>query len=524
MCCELIFLIRLLSRVMTSTLQGWEEVIEQDALAWLDLSAFTLRSFLFTVSWGWFWCAAPPRANCWNILWVDLCSSPRVVATLIFTVVEDPTWLGSLSWAGAFWPRWQLGSWFWAHRPIRILLDYCLLLLNNLLELFFTELAEKFFVEDRHHSTFLLLCDQLLKKNCLIVLRHVGNCIQSALFRPISLLCWLFSHRSELLRRCRLHGCLLIVPLRTPCSIRLRCNELLVALSGLAGLGGLRALLLGDAGRFLASRGACGGLSLRWCLHQSLEWVVLAHALCRAAHYYLLVRYAALFTPWRSILRDLVIDHHSLWYFTLTSLLLLHIDLVHLMLLSLIHLLLHHLSLVEHTTITYFLAITLLLLLHLLLLLFEEHHLLDLLLGQLLIYHLLLCREVILFNLLATALDLEFIVLILNFSIFVIITAFLVFLVHDFPILVILFLLLLHLSGLEHEQLLLLLFCQLLHLIVVNFFLALFAILNTLVVFVPFLTVLFSAVQLGINELLELLLWYLERIGVLLVLFLEIGD
>ena len=61
--------------------------------------------------------------------------------------------------------------------------------------------------------------------------------------------------------------------------------------------------------------------------------------------------------------------------------------------------------------ITHFLPIALLHLLLLLLLLLEEEHLLDLGLRQLLVDHLLLCREVILFDLLATTLDVQLLAL-----------------------------------------------------------------------------------------------------------------
>ena len=76
----------------------------------------------------------------------------------------------------------------------------------------------------------------------------------------------------------------------------------------------------------------------------------------------------------------------------------------------------------------------------------EEHNLLDLLLSELLVDHFLLGREVILFNLLTTSFDIKLTIVLLIFIIFV----------HDFTILV-----LLHLLGsLHHEELLLLLFSE----------------------------------------------------------------
>lgn len=53
-------------------------------------------------------------------------------------------------------------------------MDDSLLLLDHLLELFFAEMAQELFVEHWHHTTFLLLGDQLLEKySVLVVFRHV---------------------------------------------------------------------------------------------------------------------------------------------------------------------------------------------------------------------------------------------------------------------------------------------------------------------------------------------------------------
>ena len=331
-------------------------------------------------------------------------------------------------------------------------MDHSLLLLDNLLQLLLAELTQKFFVEDRHDSTFLLLSDQLLKQNCLIILRHMRDGVQLALFVPrLLLLCRLFPDWPELLSGCGLG--LLSVSLSASGSVRLRSDELLVALGGLARLRSLRSLLLSQA-RLLAGKRARGRLALRRCLHEPLQWVLLAHALRCVAHPHLLTR-EALLAARSSILGDLVVDHHGLGHFALASLLLLDVNLLHLVLLAVIHLLLHHLTIrVEHAILAdvhllsvAFVLLLLLLLLHLLLLL-QEKHLLDLLLSQLLVDHLLLGREVILFDLLSTALDFE--LMILTLSIFIFITT-LAILVHDFAIFAILVvLLLLHLSCLKH--------------------------------------------------------------------------
>ena len=329
-------------------------------------------------------------------------------------------------------------------------MDHSLLLLDNLLQLLLAELTQEFLVEDRHDSTFLLLSDQLLKQNCLIILRHMRDGVQLALFVPrLLLLCRLFPDWPELLSGCGLG--LLSVSLSASGSVRLRSDELLVALGGLARLRSLRSLLLSQA-RLLAGQRARGWLALRRCLHEPLQWVLLAHALRCVAHPHLLTR-EALLAARGSILGNLVVDHHGLGHFALASLLLLDVNLLHLVLLAVIHLLLHHLTIrVEHAILAdvHLLSVAfvlLLLLLHLLLLL-QEEHLLDLLLSQLLVDHLLLSREVILFDLLSTAFDFELMILTLSILIFITTLAILV---HDFAIFAILIvLLLLHLSCLQH--------------------------------------------------------------------------
>ena len=274
--------------------------------------------------------------------------------------------------------------------------------------------------------------------------------VKLALFAPkLLLLCRLLSDWPELLCRCRLG--LLSVSLSASSSVRLRSDELLVALGGLARLSSLRALLLSQA-RLLAGERARGWLALRWCLHEPLQWVLLAHALSCVAHSHLLTR-QALLAARGGILGDLIIDHHGFGHFALASLLLLDVDLVHLMLLAVIHLLLNHFTIrVEHAILAnvHLLSVAfvlLLLLLHLLLLL-QEEHLLDLLLSQLLIDHLLLSREVIFFDLLSTSLDFELMIFTLSILIFITTLAILVHVFTSFTIFVVL--LLLHLSCLKH--------------------------------------------------------------------------
>ncbi len=91
-----------------------------------------------------------------------------------------------------------------------------------------------------------------------------------------------------------------------------------------------------------------------------------------------------------------------------------------------------HLVLVSFLFFSNFLPVALLLLHSHLLLLLEQEHLLDLLLSELLVDHLLLCGEVIFFDLLSTALNLELTILLL---LLIIVTILLI--VHDLLILLI---------------------------------------------------------------------------------------
>ena len=203
----------------------------------------------------------------------------------------------------------------------------------------------------------------------------------------------------------------------------------------MAWFGSLWALLLCGS-RLFASLRTGRRLGLGRCLHESLEGVaaiLTPHALCCVTHTNLLARQSFLASG-GGVLRDrTAVDHHGFGALALASLLILNVDLLHLvMLLTVVHLLLHHLTLAH---IHHLLPIALILLLHLLLLLlFKEKHLLDLLLGQLLVNHLLLGREVILLDLLATSLDLKLLVLPLTILILFVI---ILLLVHDicfFPV------------------------------------------------------------------------------------------
>ena len=65
---ELIFCRRLLRGVMTSTLQGGEEVVQQDTLARLDLSPLALRSLLLSIGRSRLGGTAPARAQGRDVL------------------------------------------------------------------------------------------------------------------------------------------------------------------------------------------------------------------------------------------------------------------------------------------------------------------------------------------------------------------------------------------------------------------------------------------------------------------------
>lgn len=135
------------------------------------------------------------------------------------------------------------------------------------------------------------------------------------------------------------------------------------------------------------------------------------------------------------------------------------------------------------------------------LLLLHHQHLLDLLLVQLLCDHLLLRRIVFLFDLLATTFDLELTIIRL------------LFLIHDFAII------LAFLLGGKHQELLLLLLSELLLLVI---FLLIITICDIFVLLS--VALLIAAVELRIDELLELLFGDLESVRVLFILLLEVGD
>lgn len=167
---------------------------------------------------------------------------PCIVSRLAFAGTDhDTARLRSFRRPGSLGPRGEQRCRLRAHRPVGVLLNQRLLLLDDLLQLLFAQLAQEFFVEHGHDSVFLFLCYQLLKQDGLVVLRRVRNRVE-LLFRPTSLLFRrLLPERSELLRRCRLD--LLSVPLCAAGAVRLRRDKLLVTLSRLSRFRRLRALL-----------------------------------------------------------------------------------------------------------------------------------------------------------------------------------------------------------------------------------------------------------------------------------------
>ena len=75
---------------MTAALQCWEEVVQEDALAWLDLSALALRGLFVALSRRVFGSSATTRVNCGNVtLRVDLSSSLGLRS--LSTIVENST-------------------------------------------------------------------------------------------------------------------------------------------------------------------------------------------------------------------------------------------------------------------------------------------------------------------------------------------------------------------------------------------------------------------------------------------------
>ena len=178
---KLIILGGFLGRMMPPTLKGREEIIEQDTLARLHLSPFALGCLLLAIGGARFRCATAARAHRRNdVLGVNLSSRLCIVAMLLggglrvagSAVMEYATGLWAFGGAAALGPGWKERGRFRAHGAIRVLLNDGLLLLDDLLELLFAELAEEFFVKDGHYATFLLLCYQLLQKNGLIILRR----------------------------------------------------------------------------------------------------------------------------------------------------------------------------------------------------------------------------------------------------------------------------------------------------------------------------------------------------------------
>ena len=161
-----------------------------------------------------------------------------------------------------------------------MLLDHCLLLLDDLLELLLAQLVEELLVEHWHHAAscaLLLLGHQLLKKLLLLVflLGHVRDGIELAFFDPsASLPSRLLPHR-RLHRLLRLRGDLLRVALRSAgITIRLGRDELLVALSGLTWL---RSSWTLASLRLLPVLNTAGlRANARRCLHEPLQWIGVA--------------------------------------------------------------------------------------------------------------------------------------------------------------------------------------------------------------------------------------------------------
>ena len=166
---------------------------------------------------------------------------------------------------------------------------------------------------------------------------------------------------------------------------------------------------------------------------------------------------------------------------------------------------------------------------HLMLLLLKEHHLLNLFLGQVLIDHLLLSWEIIALNHLFSAFNLQLLVLrlplVMHFFT----------LIHVIMVLTGVFCHLGFLRCLEHHQLVSLFLSKLLtidleptrvdHLFSIVLILALHVLVLVLIgALVRVLWVVLCCVQLRLYQLLELLLWQLESVGILLIFLLEVGE
>ena len=195
------------------------------------------------------------------------------------------------------------------------------------------------------------------------------------------------------------------VAVGSPSPVRLRSDELLVALRRLARLSSLRSL---HGLRFLTAavlRSLDRARAPRRRLHEALQRIgILGLISCAVEDLPRGVLLACLLVPGASgdVGRLASSRHRGRALRLSLALALLDVNLLHLVLLGDVLLRVH------------LLAVALLLLLDLLLellLLLEEEHLLDLLLRQLLVDHLLLGREVVLLDLLATALNFEFLLL-----------------------------------------------------------------------------------------------------------------
>lgn len=171
--------------MVSATLKSGEEIIEQDALARLHFSPFALGGLLLAIGRARLRGAPPARTDRRNdVLGVYLGPSLCIVALVLggslgggagtcAVMMQHAAGLGSFGGAAALGPGREERGGLGAHGAVRrVLLDDGLLLLDDLLELLLAQLAQKLFVEDGHYTAFLLLCDQLLQKNGLIILRR----------------------------------------------------------------------------------------------------------------------------------------------------------------------------------------------------------------------------------------------------------------------------------------------------------------------------------------------------------------
>ena len=203
--------------ILTATFQSREEVVQENTLSRLHSSLLALWTLFFCLTlilWG----TATSRTNAYWSLIVDLgspCSSSWLPMCALSCYGNNV--LGSFGRSWASWLWWQLPSLRLLCRWV--LLDQSLLMLNNLLQLFFTELIEEFFIEHWH---FLLLLHELLEL-LYFILFWVRDGVETFFFNSFCTLSWaLFMKR--LLSLCWSNTSLTCWP------GTLWSNELLVAL------------------------------------------------------------------------------------------------------------------------------------------------------------------------------------------------------------------------------------------------------------------------------------------------------